>query len=158
MTTEHHLSAYFWARVLKTDSCWLWTGHCRAPLPYGRLRDRSGKGPLQPYAHRVSWEIHFGPIPDEAFVCHHCDNPQCVNPDHLFLGTQQDNMADAHAKGRFINQGKMVCKFGHLLTPENTYTSNSPSHRGHPNRRCRTCQRKHYKNFHLRQKLKAQAS
>ena len=89
----------FWDKVDKTRSgCWLWTG-CTNADGYGRLalgRKRTEK------AHRVSWELHNGPIPDGAEVCHTCDNPGCVNPDHLFLGTHQDNMTDMRRKGRAV--------------------------------------------------------
>ena len=86
----------FWNKVNKTDGCWLWTGH-RTTNGYGRLHF-DGRG-IQ--AHRLAWEWTNGPIPEGLRVCHRCDVPNCVNPEHLFLGTQQDNIRDMYAKGRF---------------------------------------------------------
>ena len=85
----------FWSHVDKSGNCWLWTA-ARDWHGYGSFRfpDRCVK------AHRFSYELHFGPIPPGMFVCHHCDNPPCVRPDHIFVGTQSDNMRDASQKGR----------------------------------------------------------
>ncbi len=91
------LEIRFWKHVQKTDQCWNWTS-TKLPAGYGMIKaDRSRKNL---YAHRVSWEIHNGSIPDGLFVLHDCDNPSCVRPDHLFLGTQLDNMQDCVSKGR----------------------------------------------------------
>lgn len=85
----------FWSKVQKTDDCWLWRA-TRFPKGYGQIKIK-GRRRL---AHRVAWELTNGPIPDGLQVCHHCDNPPCVRPDHLFLGTQSDNIQDAVSKGR----------------------------------------------------------
>jgi hypothetical protein len=89
----------FWKRVQVGPSCWLWLSYCDLN-GYGRF------GHARRYAHRVAWELTQGPIPDGLQVCHHCDNPPCVRPDHLFLGTQGDNVRDCAAKGRLRFQGR----------------------------------------------------
>jgi hypothetical protein len=90
----------FWKYVTKTDTCWLWTGKGRQHFGYGVINSGGKNGKIE-RAHRVSWAIHKGPIPDNLCVCHHCDNPLCVNPDHLFLGTRTDNNRDMNRKGRY---------------------------------------------------------
>jgi hypothetical protein len=85
----------FWGKVRKTDGCWLWTG-CIKHSGYGHFW-RAGK---LLHAHRVSWELTHGPVPEGLFVLHRCDTRACVRPDHLFTGTHQDNMLDMENKGR----------------------------------------------------------
>lgn len=88
----------FWGRVDKSngpDACWLWMG-CTSSFGYGRMKI-DGR---DMHTNRVSWELHNGEIPAGMKVLHRCDNPPCVNPAHLFLGTSADNTHDMIAKGR----------------------------------------------------------
>lgn len=78
------------------SGCWLWIGSTESSFGYGKFR-LEGKSIN---AHRASWILHFGAIPDGLFVCHKCDNPSCVNPYHLFLGDSDANNKDRAAKGR----------------------------------------------------------
>ena len=90
----------FWKRVVKSEDCWVIKG---APSSdgYGQFNIRiNNQKRIYLSAHRLSWVLHYGEIPDELWVLHKCDNKLCVNPSHLFLGTNQDNMDDMYAKGR----------------------------------------------------------
>jgi len=91
------LEERFWEKVEKGSGCWRWTA-CVDGYGYGVIgKDSSGR---LAKAHRVSWELRHGEIPQGMLVCHHCDNPPCVRPGHLFLGTNKDNMQDSAKKGR----------------------------------------------------------
>lgn len=93
--TDEQVRKAFFDKVNKTNGCWLWTAS-RNGDGYGMMVFRGrGRG-----AHRVSWVLHYGEIPDGLRVLHKCDNPPCVNPEHLFLGTQLDNVRDCMAKNR----------------------------------------------------------
>jgi HNH endonuclease len=87
----------FWDKVKKGKGCWEWTGYIH-PSGYGMFRFQ-GKTPM---AHRVAWILTHGEIPRGMKVLHRCDYPGCVNPDHLFLGTQRDNVLDMYGKGRGV--------------------------------------------------------
>lgn len=126
----------FWSRVLQKPGCWEWTGAVN-DSGYGRIAVR---GRMEG-AHRVSWELHHGPIPRGLWVLHCCDNPPCTNPAHLFLGTCQDNLADMRAKGRSApNPSSLViaCPRGHMYDDANTRITPDGS------RACRACDRERY--------------
>jgi len=108
----------FWAYVKpgSPDECWEWQG-CRQPSGYGIVSFDT----KQTLAHRVSYLLHYGVEPGDHFVCHTCDNPPCVNPAHLFIGTHTDNVRDMVAKDRHIYGERSRCD----LHPPGAYSSPS---------------------------------
>lgn len=92
-------SERFWLKVQKSEGCWLWLGgrNARSYGIFGFIKDGRQRSIA---AHRFAYMDSVGPVPDDLHVCHHCDNPPCVRPDHLFVGTRSDNMRDAQRKGR----------------------------------------------------------
>lgn len=118
----------FWAKVEKTDSCWLWRGTIGRG-GYGHFA--VGSRPVK--AHRFAYELVKGEIPDGLSLLHVCDNPPCVNPDHLTPGTNSDNQRDSVEKRRHKESRKTECAKGHPYSPDNTYVD--PRGR----RQCRIC-------------------
>ena len=114
---------------LPWSGCWIWL----KSLNNGGYGTVAVKGKSK-FAHRFSWEFYRGPIPSGKNVLHRCDIPSCVNPDHLFIGSQTDNHLDSQTKGRRYKQQSDKCIHGHPAIPENVYFSN-----GH--RYCLLCKR-----------------
>lgn len=96
----------FFHKLEKQGDCWIWTASKRNK-GYGAIawKDRETGEMIQERAHRLSYRLFVGRIPENLFVLHHCDNPACCNPDHLFLGTKADNNRDMVEKGRHISGG-----------------------------------------------------
>lgn len=98
MSLKHDSSPEaFWAKAQKTETCWLWSGSISKTDGYGMYHRGQRKYTV---AHRVAYEFAVGPIPTGMIIMHLCDNPPCVNPDHLRLGTKLDNNRDSLLKGR----------------------------------------------------------
>jgi hypothetical protein len=133
------MSARFWDHVRKTEGCWIWEGPT-LPKGYGYFYDsKVQRGTI--YAHRYALSLRTQLLPGDV-ACHSCDNPRCLRPSHLFVGTAADNIADMIAKGREgdtmprKNARKTHCKRGHEFTPENTRLNTG---RNGQQRQCITC-------------------
>jgi hypothetical protein len=101
---KRDISERFWTKVDTSGDCWTWTGS-KDKNGYGRISIYMGNNVTIPYlAHRKAWELTNGNIAQGMHLCHKCDNPSCVNPAHMFVGTHDDNMRDMRDKGR-MNPG-----------------------------------------------------
>jgi hypothetical protein len=148
------LEARFWDKVWFTPYCWEWDGGKNRD-GYGRFRD----GAKIRTAHRVAYELTYGPIPDEddegyrIVVRHKCDNPGCTHPEHLALGTRADNNRDRDERGRNGQARLTHCKRGHEFTEENTYRSPS-----HGRRACRACVRAAHRTYYAKRQAERKAT
>jgi len=130
----------FFRKVEFKASCWNWTGTfnngtVQRGFYYGQFWDKKIWS-----AHRWSYTFFRGEIPEGKMVCHHCDNPSCVNPFHLFVGTAKDNMQDCLRKGRHPLKNKTRCPQGHLYAGDNLIIDKKSG-----GRKCRICQRKSWR-------------
>jgi len=114
----------FWEKVEKTDACWNW----KAFIDYKGYGQFGFKNKVV-RSHRVAWELTFGPIPSGLHVLHRCDNRKCVNPAHLFLGTNKDNVNDRELKGRHHSKRITHCPKKHEYNLINTRFYNGRRHR-----------------------------
>lgn len=137
----HGIAQRFWSKVFKHpgEGCWEWTAARNPQSGYGviRIGSKAAGTSRTETAHRVSWLLTHWLIPRGRFVLHKCDNRKCVRPDHLYIGTQQDNMRDVQVRGRHNNAYTINppthCKRGHEFNEQNTARDSKG------NRRCRKC-------------------
>lgn len=132
----------FWAKVDKTDTCWLWTGSTN-----GRYGQFSVDGKTA-YAHRVSWVVTNGPLPEGRELDHLCRVHRCVRPDHLEPVTRRENLLRGETLAA-SNAAKLSCKFGHLFDSRNTRIAHRPAG---PARVCRACDRRRARQIRERRK------
>jgi hypothetical protein len=129
------LHTRFAEHVEWTPTCWIWKGVREGG--YGGIYDRK-----QRYqAHRISYMLHVGPIPEGLVIDHLCRNTRCVNPDHLEAVTEQVNILRGLGTSSVFAR-KTHCKYGHEFTPENTYI-----HKSRNSRVCRTCNREKIRRY-----------
>ena len=134
----------YWSKVrVRESGCWEWVG-ARSTAGYGQLRV-NGKALL---AHRMAAEVEYGP-PNGLYCLHSCDNPPCVNPQHLRWGTPKDNMWDVVQRGRKLYPPRMSqehCPRGHEYTEDNSYLTNEGT------RACRKCYRQHWREWNKKRR------
>jgi hypothetical protein len=133
---------HFTSKVKKTDACWLWVGGINPVTGYGNFYWKN----TQRGSHRASWEIHNGPIPGGMQINHHCDVRACVNPEHLYLGDQADNMKDVSDRKRG-RKPRLRCSKGH----DNWGSSGN-------SRRCKTCSNERQRKDWAKRKLNLSAT
>lgn len=132
----------FMRYVSKQDSCWIWNGPVRDPRRRNGHYGVFSLGGKRHSAHRWLYEHTVGPVPRDLFCCHKCDNPRCVNPEHIFIGSQADNIADCTSKGRHHSNRhseKTHCPRGHEYSKENTMIQVKSD--GVVGRKCKMCNR-----------------
>lgn len=138
------LEERFFAKVRKTDTCWEWIG-AKSWTGYGHIRFNG----VVRKSSRVIWQLTYGDIPKGLCVLHSCDNPSCVNPAHLRLGTQKENVLEMHSKKRAWQNKVMFCSKGHPYDEKNTWKHNKFNER-----RCRKCHAEYSRRFYHVKRIK----
>lgn len=136
MTDAGYFERFKAKTVVSEHGCWLWQGYVHEHTGYGEASYRCQNMRI----HRAMWIVARGPIPERLHVCHSCDTRNCVNPDHLWLGTNKQNHDDCKAKGRTSKGHETHCKRGHPFTAENIQLRKATSYRAAA-RRCVICDR-----------------